>query len=98
MGDARRAALKDKYDAAQRRVENTECRWHERRKAANHRRQLQGGVRFAERAQCAIAVSRSEVICSIGADAVEANGYTCACYVAYSGATGYVALGSSNGS
>ena len=48
-------------------------------------------------AQIVAGYSRGETINSIGADVVEADGYTWAHYTAYSGATRYVAIGTTDG-
>lgn len=109
-GDARRAALGDKYEAVQRRVNEL------LNGTANAAGTSTGAPRIIAGTYKVVCDSlnvrstpslngsvvagygRGERIYSIGADVVEADGYVWAHYTAYSGATRYVAIGTADGS
>lgn len=109
-GDSRRTALGDKYEAVQNRVnEMLENTANAPGTSTGTARIIAGtykmvasslNVRSAPSisAEKVASYSYGERINSIAADVVEKDGYTWAHYTAYSGATRYVAIGTSNGS
>lgn len=109
VGDARKAALGDKYQAVQDRVNALLNGTPNAAGTSTGTPRIIAGsyrvvasslnVRSAPSTSAAIVAgySRGDTINSIGADVVEADGYTWAHYTAYSGATRYVAIGTTNG-
>lgn len=108
-GDARRAALGDKYEAVQRRVNELLSGTANAAGTSTGTARIIAGtykvvcdslnVRSAPSLSGSVVAGygRGERIYSIGADVVEADGYVWAHYTAYSGATRYVAIGTANG-
>lgn len=109
-GDARRAALGDKYEAVQKRVNELLAG------TANAAGTSTGNARIiagtykvvcdklyvrstpSRKLEPVASYGYGERIYSIAADVVEADGYTWAHYTAFSGATRYVAIGTTDGS
>ena len=108
-GDARKAALGDKYQQVQDRVnELLKGTPNAAGTSTGTARIIAGSYRVvasslnvrsapSTSAQIVAGYSRGETINSIGADVVEADGYTWAHYTAHSGATRYVAIGTTDG-
>ena len=109
-GDARRAALGDKYEPVQRRVnELLNGTANAAGTSTGVARVIAGtykvvcdslNVRSAPSLGASVVADyeRGERIYSIGADVVEVDGYVWAHYIAYSGATRYVAIGTADSS
>ncbi|NHM14435.1 SH3 domain-containing protein [Xiamenia xianingshaonis] len=110
VGDARRAALGGKYEAVQARVNEmlsgtpnaAGTSTGTARIIAGTYKVVCGSLNVRARPSLSGAVvasySRGERIYSVAADTVVADGYVWAHYVAYSGATRYVAMGTADGS
>lgn len=109
-GDARRAALGDKYETVQKRVNELLSGTANAVGTSTGAARIIAGtykvvcdslnVRSAPSLSGAVVAGygRGERVYSIGADVVEADGYVWAHYTAYSGATRYVAIGTADGS
>lgn len=109
VGDARRAALGDKYAAVQARVNELLSGTANAAGTSTGVARVVAGtykvvcdslnIRNAPslRGSVVAGYSRGERIYSIAADTVTADGYVWAHYIAYSGATRYVAIGTADG-
>ncbi len=109
-GDSRRAALGDQYEAVQKRVNEMLTGTANAPGTSTGTPRIIAGtykviasslnVRSAPSLSGSVVASYGygDTINSIAADVVEKDGYTWAHYTAYSGATRYVAVGTSNGS
>lgn len=109
-GDARRAALGDKYEAVQKRVNELLSGTANAAGTSTGAARIIAGtykvvcdslnVRSAPSLSGSVVAGygRSDRIYSVGADVADADGYAWAHYTAYSGATRYVAIGTASGS
>ncbi len=109
-GNARRAALGDKYEAVQKRVNELLAGTTNAAGTSTGVARIIAGtykvvcdslnVRSAPSLNGSVVAGygRGERIYSVGADVVEADSYAWAHYTAYSGATRYVAIGTADGS